>query len=136
MASDILNNRDFSTEFTFTATRSSGPGGQNVNKVSTRVELRFDVMGSALLSADEKEIILLKLVKKINSEGELILVAQVDRSQLKNKEKVIEKFYNLLVKALTPVKKRNPTRPSRAAKEKRLEEKQIQSEKKVRRKKV
>jgi ribosome-associated protein len=130
MTSDILNNRDFAPEFTFTATRSSGPGGQNVNKVSTRVELRFDVKESALLTAEEKEIILAKLVKRINTAGELILVAQNDRSQLKNKEKVVEKFYILLVKALTPVKKRKPTRPSRAAKEKRLEEKRMQSEKK------
>jgi len=136
MLKDSLQGRDFSPEFTFTASRSSGPGGQNVNKVSTRVELRFDVMGSTLLSAEEKEIILLKLAKKINSEGELILVAQTDRSQLKNKENVIEKFYALLTKALTPIKKRKPTRPTRAAKEKRLEEKQIQSEKKERRKKV
>jgi ribosome-associated protein len=136
MANDILNNRDFSTEFTFTASRSSGPGGQNVNKVSTRVELRFDVKVSALLSSEEKEIILLKLAKKINSEGELILVAQADRSQFNNKEKVVDKFYTLLAKALTPVKKRKSTRPPRAAKEKRLEEKQIQSEKKERRKKV
>jgi ribosome-associated protein len=128
--------RDFSPEFIFTASRSSGPGGQNVNKVSSRVELRFDVKGSALLTPDEKEIILLRLAKKINSEGELILVAQTDRSQLKNKEKAIEKFYAILDKALTPVKERNPTRPSQAAKEKRLEEKQIQSEKKERRKKV
>jgi ribosome-associated protein len=128
--------RDFSLEFTFTASRSSGPGGQNVNKVSSRVELRFDVKGSALLTPDEKEIVLLRLAKKINSEGELILVAQTDRSQLKNKEKAIEKFYAILNKALTPVKERKPTRPSQAAKEKRLEEKQIQSEKKERRKKV
>jgi ribosome-associated protein len=136
MFKDILQGRNFSPEFTFTATRSSGPGGQNVNKVSTKVELRFDVIGSALLSAEEKEIILLKLAKKINSEGELILIDQTDRSQLKNKEKVVDKFYTLLAKALTPVIKRKPTRPSRAAKEKRLEEKQIQSEKKERRKKV
>ena len=100
--------RDFSPEFTFTASRSSGPGGQNVNKVSSRVELRFDVKGSALLTPDEKEIILLRLAKKINSEGELILVAQTDRSQLKNKEKAIEKFYAILNKALTPVKDENP----------------------------
>jgi ribosome-associated protein len=136
MISDILNDRDFSPEFTFTASRSSGPGGQNVNKVSTRVELRFDVTGSALLTADEKEIILARLAKKINSAGELILVAQNDRSQLKNKENVIAKFYMLLIKALTPVKKRKPTKPSRAAKEKRLEEKQATSEKKERRKKL
>jgi ribosome-associated protein len=136
MTDNILHDRDFSSEFTFTASRSSGPGGQNVNKVSTKVELRFDIKGSALLTEDEKELIQTVLAKKINSAGELILVSQSDRSQLKNREKVIEKFYSLLVKALTPVKKRKPTKPSKAAKEKRLEEKQIQSEKKARRKKV
>jgi ribosome-associated protein len=136
MTSDILKDRDFSPGFTFTASRSSGPGGQNVNKVSTRVELRFDVKESALLTDEEKELILSGLAKRINSEGELILVAQNDRSQLKNKENVIEKFYTLLAKALTPVKKRKPTKPSRAAKEKRLEEKQARSEKKERRKKL
>jgi ribosome-associated protein len=133
---DILNNRDFSAEFNFTASRSSGPGGQNVNKVSTRVELRFDVKGSALLSEYEKVTILSRLAKKINARGELIIVAQKDRSQIKNKEKTIEKFYILLIKALTPAKKRKPTRPPLAAKEKRLEEKQIQSKKKEQRKKV
>ncbi|MCK9400854.1 MAG: aminoacyl-tRNA hydrolase [Bacteroidales bacterium] len=135
MLSDILKGRDLSPEFTFTASRSSGPGGQHVNKVSTKVELRFNVIESALLTAEEKEIILTKLANKINSVGELILVAQSDRSQLKNKEKVIEKLYTLLSKALTPVKKRKPTKPSRAAKEKRLEDKRIRAEKKERRKK-
>jgi len=131
----MLKERDFSPEFTITASRSSGPGGQNVNKVSTKVELRFDIVHSTLLSDEEKEIIQTRLTSKINSEGEIILVSQSERSQLQNKENVIEKFYVLLDKALTPVKKRKPTKPSRAAKEKRLEEKRIQSEKKDRRKK-
>ena len=134
MPEDILNDRDFSPEFNFTASRSSGPGGQNVNKVSTKVELRFHILLSNLLTAEEKQTILEKLASKINIEGEIILVSQTERSQLKNREKVIEKFYKLLVKALTPVRKRKPTRPSRAAKEKRLEEKRILSEKKERRK--
>lgn len=135
MLKDILKDRDFSTEFTFTASRSSGPGGQNVNKVSSKVELRFNVLQSTLLTEDEKEIIQAKLASKINSEGELILVSQSERSQLMNKDKVTEKFYLLLVKALTPIKKRKPTKPSLAAREKRLEEKRIISEKKERRKK-
>jgi ribosome-associated protein len=130
MREDILKNRDFSPEFTFTFSRSSGPGGQHVNKVSTKAELRFDVLQSNLLTSEEKEIIHSKLSSKINSEGEIILVSQSERTQLMNKEKVIEKFYLLLIKALTPVKKRKPTKPSRAAKEKRLEEKRMQSEKK------
>jgi ribosome-associated protein len=130
MSSEIIKDRDFSPEFTFTFSRSSGPGGQHVNKVSTKAELRFNVLGSTLLTLEEKEIILIKMAKKINSEGEIILVSQSERTQLMNKENVIEKFYLLLVKALTPVKKRKPTKPSRAAKEKRLEDKRMQSEKK------
>jgi ribosome-associated protein len=133
MSSEILKYRDFSPEFTFTASRSGGPGGQHVNKVSTKVELRFDVIQSNLLTEEEKEIIQNKLFSKINSEGELILVSQSERTQLMNKEKVIEKFYLLLIKALTPVKKRKPTKPSKAAKEKRLEEKRMLAEKKERR---
>ena len=133
MSPDILKERDFLPELTLTASRSSGPGGQHVNKVSTKVELRFNVMESDLLTAEEKEIIRIKLASKMNLEGEIILVCQSERSQLQNKEKVIEKFYVLLSKALTPVKKRKPTKPSRAAIEKRLEKKRLQSEKKDRR---
>ena len=136
MPADILNNRDFVPELNFSASRSSGPGGQHVNKVSTKVELRFDVMNSSLLTPEEKELILEKLSNRINQEGELVLVSQRSRSQLKNKEKVVEKFYEFLTKALTPQKKRKPTKPSPAMKEKRLEEKRAQAEKKDRRKKV
>ncbi|MBL7138433.1 MAG: aminoacyl-tRNA hydrolase [Bacteroidales bacterium] len=133
MPADILNDRDFTPEFTFSASRSSGPGGQHVNKVSTKVELRFQVMTSLLLTIEEKELILEKLAKKINQDGELILVSQSERTQLKNREKVTEKFYELLKKALTPRKRRKPTKPPPEAKEKRLEEKRLQAEKKRRR---
>ena len=136
MAIDILSGRDFSREFLFSASRSSGPGGQNVNKVSTKVDLRFDVPHSNLLSEEEKEILLIRLQKKINSEGFLIVVSKRERTQLKNKEKTIEKFYALLLKSLTPKKKRRRTKPNAAAKEKRLEEKRILAEKKSRRKEV
>jgi len=130
----MLNERDFSSELHFSASRSSGPGGQNVNKVNTKVELRFHVASSTLLSDEEKALLLEKLAKKINTEGELIIVSQTERSQIKNKEKVIEKFYALLTRALTPRKKRKPTQPSQASKEERLEEKRKQAEKKDRRK--
>ncbi|MCK9423549.1 MAG: aminoacyl-tRNA hydrolase [Bacteroidales bacterium] len=134
MINGDLSGRDFSSEFSFTASRSSGPGGQHVNKVSTKVELRFDVVNSNLLSQEEKEVILSKVTGKINAEGVLIIVSQVERSQLKNKERTIEKFYALLANALKPRKKRKPTKPSQASKEKRLEAKRLQSEKKTRRK--
>lgn len=130
---DPLSGRDFSSEFRFVTSRSSGPGGQNVNKVSTKVELRFDIPGSILLTDDEKEILQTLLQNKINTEGILITVSQSERSQLKNKEKAVAKFYSLLKKALTPKKKRKPSKPTLASKEKRLEEKKQTAEKKARR---
>jgi ribosome-associated protein len=130
----VVNERDFTRELHFTASRSSGPGGQHVNKVSTRVELRFDIASSALLTDEEKVILLEKLSKKINSAGELIIVSQTERSQLKNREKVTERFYSLLIRVLTPRKKRKPTKPSRSSVEERLEAKRKQAEKKERRK--
>ncbi|HNW50549.1 MAG TPA: alternative ribosome rescue aminoacyl-tRNA hydrolase ArfB [Prolixibacteraceae bacterium] len=131
---EALKKRDFSGEFNFAASRSSGPGGQNVNKVNSKVELRFLIDTSILLSDNEKEIIKTKLKNKINSEGELIITVQTDRSQLKNKEKAIEKFYEILTKALTPRKTRKATLPTKASVEKRLDEKRLVSEKKALRK--
>jgi len=128
-----INERDFSAELHFSASRSRGPGGQNVNKVNTKVELRFNIFSSQLLSDEEKDMLLLKLAKKINSEGDLIVVSQTERSQIKNKEKALEKFCTLLTRALTPPKKRKPTKPSQESKEERLEEKRRQAEKKKRR---
>ncbi len=129
----IADSRDFSAEFKFSASRSSGPGGQNVNKVSTKMELRFHVASSALLTDDEKLLVAEKLGSRINAAGELVHVSQSERSQLQNKEKVVEKFYLLLTRALTPRKERKPTKPSRASKEERLEDKRQLSEKKERR---
>lgn len=122
--------RDLSSEFVFNTSRSSGAGGQNVNKVNTKVELRFHIDNSKLLTDDEKKIIREKLSNRVNDEGELIIAAQTERSQLKNKEKAIEKFYTLLEKALTPRKKRKPTKPTKTSVEKRLQEKKNKSEKK------
>jgi ribosome-associated protein len=131
-----MKDRDFTGELHFSASRSSGPGGQHVNKVSTKMELRFHVLSSGLLSEDEKSLIAEKLAARINAAGELILVSQSERSQLQNKEKVTEKFFLLLTRALTPRKKRKATRPSKASKEERLELKRQQSEKKERRKRT
>jgi len=134
MTEQELKNRDFSSEFQFSASRSGGPGGQNVNKVNSKVELRFNVALSNLLSDYEKHIIFRKLKNKLNQDGELILTTQTERTQLKNKLMVTERFYKLLAAALTPKKKRKPTKPSRASIEKRLNNKSRHAEKKANRK--
>ena len=126
--------KDLSKELTFSASKSSGPGGQHVNKVNTKVTLRFDVAHSEFLSQDEKEIIIKKLASKINHEGVLALSAQNSRSQLKNKEEVIQKLDRLLIKAFTKKKVRKPTKPTHSAVRKRLDNKKKLGEKKKSRK--
>ena len=128
-----LKDRDFIKEFKFQTSRSSGPGGQNVNKVSTRVELRFNVMESQLLTEREKEILQIKLATRISQEGILSIAVQIERSQLRNKQLAIEKFFDLVSKALAPIKKRRPTKPSRGAKERRLQAKTEGAQRKARR---
>jgi ribosome-associated protein len=127
MSPEDLKRRNFEKELIYATSRSGGPGGQNVNKVSTKVELRFSISGTLLFSETEKEIILLKLKNKVNKEGELILVSQAERTQLLNKEAVTEKFYDLVSKALTIQKKRTATRPTTSSKLKRLDSKQNRS---------
>ena len=126
--------KQLETEIVLSATRSSGPGGQNVNKVNTRVELRFSVKNTTLFSEEEKELIYLKLRTRINLEGELIFTSQTARTQLDNKEKVIEKFYDSVEKALTVRKKRLKSTPTAASRLKRLEIKKNTSQKKQLRK--
>ena len=128
--SEINKIKDYSEEVKISATKSSGPGGQNVNKVNTKVEVRFDINKSILLSDDEKLLVLNKLKNKINSVGELIIGSQSERTQLKNKEKAIEKLNLLIAKALKPEKKRKATKTPKSAIEKRLKDKKIKSEKK------
>jgi len=123
-----VNIPDLSAEFQFLTSRSSGPGGQNVNKVNSKVELRFDIQNSDLLSEDQKNILLVKLASKITSEGILSIVSQRDRSQLSNKEDAIEKLYLLISKALTPVKPRKNTKPTKGSVERRLATKRIKAE--------
>ncbi len=124
---------NFEREFVFKTARSSGPGGQHVNKVSTKIELRFNIPHSELLTEKEKTILLQKLKNRINKEGELIIIAQEERSQLKNKETAVEKFIKILKEALRPVKQRKATMPTKSSKEKRLEDKRLISEKKKQR---
>ncbi len=127
---------DLSNELTFQTSRSSGPGGQNVNKVNTRVELRFDIPNSSILNDYQKAVLLEKLSSKLTLDGVLIIACQTERSQLKNKELAIIRFYELLAKALKPVKKRRPTRPTRSSVEKRLQSKKQRSERKSMRGKI
>ena len=105
------------------ATRSSGKGGQNVNKVSSKVEVRFPLHTSTALTDAQKTIIFNKLKNRINLDGEIVLSSQDDRSQLQNKRIVIAKLFDLLNKALKPIKKRIPVKPSLAKVRKRLNEK-------------
>lgn len=121
MNPEELKYRNFESEFVFSTSRSGGPGGQNVNKVNTKVELRINLLTTSLLSESEKDLVFKKLKNKINSENELILVSQSERSQLMNKKVVTERFYELVSKALTIQKKRRPSRPTLTSKLKRLD---------------
>jgi ribosome-associated protein len=123
MKPDELKKRNLENEFVYSTSRSSGPGGQNINKLNTKVELRFNINKTILLSDEEKGMICRKLPNKINGEGELILIAQSERTQLMNKKIVAEKFYYLVSKALTSPPKRRSTRPTIASKIKRLQNK-------------
>lgn len=122
------------TELTFKAVRSSGAGGQNVNKVSSKVVLSFDLTNSQSLSEEEKILISEKLKTKLTSDGILILNCDEDRSQLKNKEIVIKRFLKLIQNALVIPKKRKPTKVPRSVIEKRINEKRNTSEIKQNRK--
>src|SRR6185312_3050996 len=125
-----IRNIDFLPELTFAASRSGGKGGQNVNKVSTKVELQFDYMHSHLLTDEQKQLISAKLASFINKEGILKIMAQEERSQLLNKKDAINRFYALLEGAFKKKKKRIASKPGKQAKEKRLKAKKLRSEKK------
>lgn len=126
-----ISERDFEKELQFQASRSGGAGGQNVNKVATKVELRFHVESSELLTDEEKQKIQEKLAARITNDGYLQVVCQTERSQLQNKELCIKRFYELLRQALTPQKKRKATKPTHASVKQRLENKKRQSQKKA-----
>lgn len=123
------------SELNFKAVRSSGPGGQNVNKVSSKVVLTFDLNASQALNEEEKALIRNKLATKLTSENLLILSSDEDRSQLKNKAIVIKRFLELIEKALIVPKKRKATKVPKSVIEKRLKDKSTLSEIKENRKK-
>jgi len=131
-----ISSNDIIGELEFLTSRSSGPGGQNVNKVNSKVTLRFDIGNSAFLSAEEKSMLCEKLSNRITTNGVMVLSSQDKRSQLDNKEAVLSKLDVILKKAFEKKKRRKKTKPSKAAKEKRIKSKKKTSEKKQWRQKL
>ncbi|WP_282085511.1 alternative ribosome rescue aminoacyl-tRNA hydrolase ArfB [Aquimarina algiphila] len=130
-----MNTSVIINELKFKAVRSSGAGGQHVNKVSSKIELSFDVMASMGLTDDEKLVLTQKLDSRLTKSGILLLQCGESRSQHRNKELVIKRFLDMLKTGLRIPKKRKPTKPSRAAIRKRLDNKQKQALKKANRRK-
>lgn len=131
-----MNKEVILTEIYFKAVRSSGAGGQNVNKVATKVILNFLIFKSKGLTEDEITLLQTKLQTKISQEGVFQLACDEDRSQLKNKELAIKRFFDVLKKALQKPKERKATKIPRAVKEKRIQEKKKAGEIKAGRKKL
>jgi ribosome-associated protein len=129
-----ISKTDLQKEVIYKASRSGGKGGQNVNKVSTKVELLFDIASSALFTDDEKQLLLQKLQSRMNRDGLIQVMSEEERSQYMNKEKALEKLHHILAKALFRPKRRKATKPSKAVIEARLEKKKLQSAKKSSRK--
>jgi ribosome-associated protein len=121
------------SEIRLRASRSSGPGGQHVNTSSTRMELSWNARATTALSAQERSRVLTRLAHRLDSRGNLRLVSGATRSQLQNREDVIERLHRLLRDAVKPVKPRKKTRPTRAAREERLAEKKRRSTRKAER---
>lgn len=129
-----LSKEALQKEVIYRTSRSGGKGGQNVNKVSTKVELLFSISDSQLFSTEDKDWLLQQLASKINNDGNLQIISDEERSQYLNKQNAINRLYLLLNKALYRPKLRKETKPSRAVKAKRLEQKRINSVRKQLRK--
>ena len=125
-----MDKEQINKELVYKAIRSGGPGGQHVNKVSSKVQLTFDVRNSEGLNAKEKERLCSILSNQLSKQDVLRLSADDKRSQLQNRTIVTRRFFSLITDALKVKKKRKPSKPSKAAIEKRLKEKKIASQKK------
>jgi ribosome-associated protein len=124
-------------EFVFKTSRSGGAGGQNVNKVATKVQIDFDIKNSFHLSESDKDILLEKLANKLSNEGILQVIAQTERSQLANKIIALKKIYSIINKCFVVIKHRKASKPTKSSIEKRLVGKKILSNiKKLRNKKI
>jgi ribosome-associated protein len=132
---DTWENLGIVKELRIKASLSGGAGGQNVNKVSTKIELYWTPNESRLIDEDIKQLLITKLASKLSQEGELRIVCEEERSQLKNKEKAIAKFYSLLCSCFKVQKKRKATRPTKSSITKRLDGKSKQKNIKANRKK-
>jgi len=126
----VPDQKELVKEITFKTSRSGGKGGQNVNKVSSKVEVVFNVSNSSFFAEEEKVLMLEKLANRLDSEGNLHVVSQEDRSQLLNKQHAMIKLVNLLTKSLQVQKKRKATKIPKAVIKKRLDDKMANASKK------
>ena len=130
VASSLIINETVSiplSELVYTASRSSGPGGQHVNTSDTRIQVRWNVQETSALSEPERFRVLTKLASRLTEAGELILASDTHRSQRRNKEDVTERLAEMVAQALVRPKTRKKSKPTRAAREKRLDEKRKKS---------
>lgn len=131
-----LSIQDIIPELIFTTSRSSGAGGQHVNKTETKVTIRWNINSTELLTSAEKERVEKKLINRINNNGEIILNEESSRSQARNKKLLVDRLIHLINQSLTISKARKKTKPTKEAREKRLKEKKSRSEIKASRKKL
>jgi len=123
-------NENLLKELSYTTSRSSGPGGQHVNKTESRVTLQWNLESTEALTDEQKTLVRSSLKSRLTTEGELLMSCQSNRSQTRNKEEVTERFLELIERLSIPQKKRRKTKPSRASMERRLKQKKGRGERK------